>query len=528
MLTSGEMRLERVLIVEDDDTTAAIVLAAIADGATLRDARASFEVRRVSTLDEACEALTRDTFAAVLLDLSLPDSTGLDTLHRVLEQAPHVAVIVLTALDDCDLALRAVRLGAQDYLFKGRVDGLLIVRSLLYAITRTRSESQLRHAQQMQALGRLAGGVAHDFNNLLTIILGNAEAAQMEVAPDTVIGESLGEINYAARCAATLTARLLALGRKQQLQPQVLDVGDVVIGMEDVLRSLVGADITFDIRVAAHGLCVRADPMEIEQLVLNLVLNARNAVSPGGTIAIDVGPLTIGPGRGWRPDPRPGDYIGITVRDDGPGIAADLQERMYEPFISTKGPGSGTGLGLSIVYSTVQHSEGAIRCLSSLGTGTTFTVALPVVTLPSAVPATFPSPIAVDGRGLTILLAEDEHAVRALAKRVLERAGYRVLDASNGDDALALFTGEGDEVDLVISDVVMPGLRGTELARELELRRPGIPILFMSGYADDELVRRGVFPEHVAFLKKPWSHQDLLRSVRQLARRTNRDPSLTA
>ena len=517
---SAGLQKERVLVVEDDDLTATIVVAAVSGGGAIADARADFEPFRVATLEAAIEALRRESFAAVLLDLSLPDSTGLDTLNALLSLGVDSAIIVLTALDDSAIALQAVRLGAQDYLFKGRVDPTLIVRSLLYSIGRHRAEAQLRQAQQMEALGRLAGGVAHDFNNLLTIVIGNAEAIENQMLPPSEVPAAVGEIRVAARRAAALTQRLLALGRQQQLQPRVIDIGESVAQMEPMLRRIVGPDIAFTSLVTGRTEGVKVDPAQFEQVVLNLVLNARDAVKGDGRITVEVVPLEVRDSAAWKPRLRPGRYVSLVVRDNGDGIPPEVMARLYEPFISTKAPGKGTGLGLSIVYGIVQQSEGSIRCESSLGRGTTFTVAFP-----EAQEATVHVRTVLEEESTeappseTILLVEDEPSVRALSRRILERAGYAVLDAGSGDEALALFQQEGAHVRLVVTDVVMPGLRGPELVAELERLRPGLPVVFTSGYADDELMRRGVFPEHVSFLKKPFTHLDLLAAVREQLQR---------
>ncbi|MEO6444669.1 MAG: response regulator [Gemmatimonadaceae bacterium] len=504
---------ERVLVVEDDDLTAAIVLAALDSRAASADARVTFSPHRVATLAEALLFLKSEPCAAIVLDLTLPDSAGLDTLHAVIRAGVDAAIIVLTGLEDSEVALEAVRTGAQDFLFKGRVDPALLVRSLLYSIGRHRAEGQLRHAQQMEALGRLAGGVAHDFNNLLTVIIGNAEAVRGAVDARGEVGDALSEIHQAACRAATLTSHLLLMGRQQQFEPRVMDIRQTVAEMEPVLRRLVGADTTFTLVTTGGTGNVQADPSQLEQLVLNLVLNARDAVRPGGRITIEVGPMEPRDTDAWTPRPRDGRYVGITVTDDGTGIAPDVQARMYEPFVSTKAPGKGTGLGLSIVFGIVQQSDAVIRCRSSLGRGTAFSVAFPRV-VEAATPAEPASGSAGEaGNGEVILLVEDEAAVRTLTGRMLRRHGYRVLDAATGDEALAIFAEESDQIDLVLTDVVLPGVRGPQLLASIEAVRPGLPVLFMSGYADDELLRRGVFADHVGFLKKPFTRAELLHLV---------------
>jgi signal transduction histidine kinase len=506
---------ERVLIVEDDEMTATIVAAALVGNDAALDVRADFESVSVGTLADAVQALKREQYAAVLLDLSLPDSTGLEALHEILALDADCAIIVLTALDDSAVALQALRLGAQDYLFKGRVDPTLIIRSLLYSLNRHRAERQLRQAHQMEALGRLAGGVAHDFNNLLTVVIGNAEAIEQKVIVGDEIPDAIGEIRLAAQRAAALTQRLLALGRQQQFQPRIVDIGDAVHEIEPVLRRLLAADVTFAIAMAGGPLTARVDPSQVEQLILNLVLNARDAIRPGGRITIEVAPLDTRAVEHFQPALHPGRYVALTIRDDGAGIPVEVQQRMYEPFVTTKPAGKGTGLGLAIVFGIVQQSDGAIACASSPGRGTAFTIAFPQVG-ESAIAA----PVAVGapsdaGQGEVILLVEDEPAVRSLTKRVLERHGYVVFDAATGVEALAIFRREGERIQLVLTDVVMPGLRGPELVAEIARLRPGVPAMFISGYADDDLMRRGIFPEHVAFLKKPFSHNDLLGIVRQ-------------
>lgn len=328
---------ERVLLVEDDDATAEIILSSVARNSSPNDARSAFSLTRVATLTEAQEALTTEEYGAVLLDLNLPDSAGLDTVHAILEAAPHLAVIVLTCADDSDMALEAMRLGAQDYLFKGRIDGALIVRSLLYAISRNRAESRLRHAQQMEALGRLAGSVAHDFNNLLTIIIGNAETAHHDVVAGSEVDGSLGEIRQAAQRAATLTARLLALGRKQQFQPRLLDLGETVSGMSEMLRRVIGSDTAFKVTLPSDHLLVHADPLQLEQLLLNLALNARDADPAPRHVSISVSALPPNAVGAWRPRLGSGRYALLTVTDDGAPIAADVLRRMYEPFAPTGG-----------------------------------------------------------------------------------------------------------------------------------------------------------------------------------------------
>lgn len=511
---TAEAPLDRVLVVEDDNLTASIVVAAVHGGAQGDDQRARFVADRVATLREAREALRRTAYAAVLLDLHLPDSDGLEALHALLRDGTPAAIIVLTAHDDSATALEALHLGAQDYLFKGRVDTSLILRSLLYSVHRYRAEVRLRRARQLEALGRLAGGVAHDFNNLLTIVIGNAEAIERDLIPPGEVRAAVAEVREAAQRAAALTRRLLAVGRQQQPAPRVVELAEVVRDLEPVVRHLVGSHASVHVSAAPGTGHVRIDPTQVEQLLLNLVLNAREAVPSGGRITIAVAPVEPCDDGRWHPRPRRERYVGLTVQDDGCGIAPKVLARLYDPFVSTKPTAPGSGLGLSIVYGVVQQSEGTIRCDTSLGAGTTFTVAFP------AAPAEGPrDPQGYAARppvgGEVILVVDDEAAVRALTRHVLETHGFTVIEAATGEQALACLDARGDDVDLVLTDMVMPGLRGPELVAELERRRPGLPILLMSGFADDDLLRREALPERAHLLKKPFTHDELLAEVRE-------------
>jgi two-component system, cell cycle sensor histidine kinase and response regulator CckA len=287
----------------------------------------------------------------------------------------------------------------------------------------------------------------------------------------------------------------------------------------------VGNHVNLTVAARPGAWNVRVDPTQVEQLLLNLVLNARDAVRSGGQVRISVGPVEPQDDAQWHPRPRPGRYVGLTVTDDGRGIAPDVLDRMYDPFVSTKSTGPGSGLGLSIVYGIVQQSEGAIRCDTRLGTGTTFTIAFPL-----AEGASLPGPPAMEAgtpsSGEVILLVDDEASVRTLTRRVLEKHGYKVIEAATGEQALRCFDVDGDAVDLLLTDIVMPGLRGPELVAELHRRRPGLPILLMSGYADDELFRRGALLERATLLKKPFTHDELLAQVRGRLSTDGRAPAI--
>ena len=373
-------------------------------------------------------------------------------------------------------------------------------------------EAQLRQSQKMEAVGQLAGGVAHDFNNLLTIIEVHAELALEELDAAHPLRADLIEVKKASERAAALTRQLLAFSRKQLLQPECLAINEVVAGLEPMLRRLIGEDIEVVTRLDAGCGSVFADPGQLEQVIINLAVNARDAMMGGGMLTIDTSHVAADASADEHTAMR-GCYVCLSVTDTGCGIPPEVQERIFEPFYTTKAAGQGTGLGLSTVYGIVRQSGGHILVESEPGQGTSFRVYLPRVESPASVRS---SAIAarVDVSGTeTVLLVEDEDAVRELARRILERQGYTVLDARTGRDAVAL-AGRCERIDLVLTDMVMPDMNGRALAETLALTRPSLPVLYMSGYTDDEIVRRGLLDTGRGLLQKPFTADSLARAVR--------------
>jgi two-component system, cell cycle sensor histidine kinase and response regulator CckA len=373
------------------------------------------------------------------------------------------------------------------------------------------SEERLRQATKMEAVGRLAGGVAHDFNNILTAILGYAEIIGVDSAATPGLRRAAAEITAAAERAATLTRQLLAFSRNQILEPKTVDLGEIVGGVENLLRKLVGAQVELAIRTPPRPLWVRADRTQIEQVILNLAVNARDAMVQGGRIVVEACEYD-------REDPGGGGPSGrcarLTVTDDGVGMDEAVRARAFEPFFTTKGRDKGTGLGLAMVYGIVQQSGGAIALDSEPGRGTTVRIVLSLVEPPDA-PAEAPPSAASAGRGHeTILLAEDEPSLRELFHEILEEKGYRVLAAAHGLEALRIAANHPYPVDLLVSDVMMPGLTGPELLGRLRLARPGLRALLISGYTADALAPYGGLPQGVAFLQKPCTTEALARMVR--------------
>jgi len=376
-------------------------------------------------------------------------------------------------------------------------------------------EERLRQTQKMEAVGRLAGGIAHDFNNLLTAILGSVDFLRRALGPEHPEHAETEEIQKAAVRAADLTRQLLAFSRQQVLAPKVLDVDALVTNLEKMLRRLIGEDVELRFVAKASRAAVLADPGQLEQVIVNLVVNARDAMPRGGKLTIETAIVDLDAGYAWEHGTvEPGRYVMLAVTDTGVGIDRAAQARLFEPFFTTKEFGKGTGLGLATVYGIVKQSGGYIWVYSEPGQGATFKVYLPRVE-PAGEPVAAPQPPArALGGTETILLAEDEAAVRTLARRILEKHGYKLLLAATGRDGVQVAEQHGAPIDLLVTDVVMPEMGGRELAQRLTARQPGLKVLFLSGYTDDAIVHHGVLDAGVAFLQKPFKPDDLVRKIR--------------
>jgi len=374
-----------------------------------------------------------------------------------------------------------------------------------------KTEEQLRHAQKLEAVGRLAGGVAHDFNNVLAVILGHVGLLLQSTTVEEPVLEGLDSIRAAAEHAATLTRQLLAFSRKQVMQPRLVNLNRIVEQARGMLSRLIGEDVTVVTRLSPDLGNIHADPALIEQVFVNLAVNGRDAMPNGGELSIETRNVTLGDAAAGI---APGTYVELAVRDTGIGMDEETRGRVFEPFFTTKGPGKGTGLGLSMAYGVVAQSGGTITVDSSPGQGTTFRVHLPAVRgQRSLTPA--PGPIALLPRGNeTVLVAEDEAALRSIVRAVLEQAGYQVLDAPNGEEALRVAARHQSAIHLLLTDVVMPQMDGPTLARNLKAWRPTMRVLFMSGYADERLAGY-VGDSTVSPLAKPFSVETLTARVRE-------------
>ncbi len=398
--------------------------------------------------------------------------------------------------------------------------GIDITEQKLARADQKKADQQLRQAQKMEAVGRLAGGVAHDFNNLLTVIMGHCELMALELQSDDSSHNGLRGIREASERAARLTHQLLAFSRRQVLKPRILDLNRAIIEMEKMLRRLIGEDIDLVVRLEPNLDVVLTDPSQVEQVIMNLAVNARDAMPRGGQLTIQTGmeegsPTVGEEGSRGRIDP----VVVLTVSDTGEGMDAETCARVFEPFFTTKEAGKGTGLGLSTVYGIVRQSGGEIQVESEPGLGTTFRMSLP--RQEGAVPESQPKPaetLEQIGGAETILVLEDNEALRRLAARVLERCGYLVLEAGTSSEARRISAGHGGEIHLLLTDVVLPGASGPEVAEALRGQRPEMRTLYMSGYTDDVILDRGAELDPADLLEKPFTPQSLAHRVREQLR----------
>ena len=641
----------KILLVEDNPGDARLMQE------MLKEAGAGkYELSVAGTLDSALDRLRKEAFDAVLLDLNLPDSHGIITLKSIQGNASQIAVVVITGLSDDAVAIESLRIGAEDFLEKGKFDGSLLVRSLRYAIERKRVEKalheskemshvlfissreaimtleppswkftscnpatvqmfkvkdeaefisyepwalspkqqpdgrasdekaremietamregfhffewthkrangeeflvevfltkvemggkaflqanfrditerkraadematlqeQFQQSQKMEAIGQLAGGIAHDFNNLLTIIKGYSQLSLMGLKEGNALKVNIEQIETATNRAADLTGRILAFSRHQMMDMKVLNLNTIVENLEKMLHRMIGENIELKMYLTEDFGRVKTDIGQIEQVIMNLAVNAKDAMPDGGKLAIETANVELDETYARdHVEVSPGRYVMLSVSDTGIGMTPEVKERVFEPFFTTKQKGEGTGLGLATVYGIVKQSGGHIWVYSEVGKGTTLKIYLPRVDEPL-------DEIRKEGvvrEGLprgseTILVVEDEEVVRKLTVRILQEQGYRVLEGGQGNDAFPIADEHEGQIHLLLTDVVMPKMGGRELAERLASLRPGIKVLYMSGYTDNAIAHHGIFDKGINFIRKPFTVDGLVRKVREV------------
>ncbi len=505
----------RVLLVEDSEDDAALILR------ELTTSGFAVDHERVDGEAGLRAALGRQRWDIVIGDYNLPGFSGAAALAVLRQSEPDVPFLFVSGTIGEDLAVAAMKSGANDYVMKDNLKRLVpaIERELREASSRRerqRLEEQLRLSQRLEAVGRLAGGVAHDFNNLLTVVSGRCEFLFQSLAPSDPRREEVTAIQDAVERASGLTRQLLAFGRQQVVEMRAHELNQIVSGMELLLRRSIGEDIEVQSKLSPSAGAVLADRSQLEQLVLNLVVNARDAMPEGGRLTIETAAFEMDDSYvGTHLPSTPGLYALLSVSDSGVGMDAETQGRIFEPYFTTKPAGKGSGLGLAMVYGIVKQSGGFIWVYSEPGLGTTIKVYLPQTELPVEAVVAPPPPRSMSGTE-TILLVEDEPALRELFKRTLELHGYSVITAPDGWAARALDHEIEGDVHLLLTDVVMPHVSGRELASSLRAKRPTLRVLYMSGYTDDAVIRNGALEPASAFLQKPFTPAALAQKVREV------------
>jgi signal transduction histidine kinase len=527
MSESDITRILHVLILEDRDSDADLV------EWELRKAEIPFTARRVARKEQFLEEIVSQTPDIILSDYSLPQFSGIEALRLVKAHDCAAPFILVTGSQTEEVAVQCMREGAADYILKSSLTRL--PSAVLTALKRSetekekvealealrQSQEELRQAQKLEAIGQLAGGIAHDFNNLLTVIGGYCELLLRAAELDESAREKIEEVKSAAERASSLTRQLLAFSRKQVLKPELLDPNSLVEGIGKMLRRLIGEDVEVITSLTPDVGTINADPSQIEQVLINLVVNARDAMPNGGTIIIETANVELDQAYSdMHIAVNPGPYIMLAVSDTGTGMDAETVKHMFEPFFTTKELGRGTGLGLSTIYGIVKQSGGNIWVYSELGKGTTFKIYLPLADNDQAKSSASKQPQkAVTTANETILLVEDEEIVRKLTGEILKATGYKVLLAKNGQEAIEICQAYGGTIDLMLTDVVMPGMNGKMVADNLKPFRPEMQVLFMSGYTDDSIIHHGVLDPGTNFLDKPFTVDALTSKVRETLNR---------
>ncbi len=506
-------RTLRVLLVEDNDDDAALV------ERTIRKSGWNIEFRRVETAVDFLAAVNEHGWDVVLSDFHLPSFDALTALRIAQEAKLDAPFIIVSGTVGEDSAVAAMKAGAHDYVMKSNLMRLVpaVERELQEASNRRERRSlevQLRQAQKLDAIGQLAGGVAHDFNNLLTVILSYGTLLQNDLPPEDPRREDLNQIIECGRRAAELTRQLLTFGRRQVFEMKQVDLNLTLTNIVKMLRRLLPESIDFTVTPTTEAIWpINGDSGGLEQVIVNLVVNARDAMPSGGKLTVSTRNVTLAEGDGRGLSAKPGDYVMLSVVDSGTGMSAETQARMFEPFFTTKEAGKGTGLGLATVHGIVRQLGGSIGLESELGKGTTFRVYLPRTFQTAKATAALKERVSPMTGTERVLVVEDEPGLRAMTCRVLKSAGYQVLDSARPSAAIKI--AETATLDLLVTDIVLPEMNGRELATRLRSEKPGLRVLYMSGYPGGALTVQQLADDGVGFMPKPFTPEVLLEKVRE-------------
>ena len=486
-----------------------------------------YNIVTASSGPEALAHLQGQRFAVILLDVQMPQMNGFETA-AIIKRRPEsrdIPIIFVTAINkDIAYIYQGYEAGAVDYLFKPFDADILrskvAVFAKLYRKTRIieQQAEALHQARKLEAVGRLAGGVAHDFNNLITGIIGIAEELKNQMPPGNVHRADVDEIIRASNRAFDLTKQLLASGRRQMMSPRILNINDIISEMNRMLARLIGEDIQLTTDFARDLANVKADPSQIEQIVMNLLINARDAMPKGGTVTVRTENIWFDARhRRFSSQARAGHYIALEVSDSGSGMDEETLAHIFEPFFSTKEMNRGTGLGLATVYGIVKQNNGEIFVDSEPGKGTTFTIFLPQAEEKELIVIEKNGSTADASTGSeTILVVEDEEIVRRVVRNLLQKRGYRVIEARHGTEALQVACDHEGPLDMIVTDVVMPGLNGRQVVDALKSRFPTIAVLYMSGFTEEIINHRGILEPGIFFIEKSAVGRGLCKKVREI------------
>jgi signal transduction histidine kinase len=521
--SSTEPKPLRVLLADDSENDALILLHA------LKKAGYKPQYERVWTAPAMQAALQKQAWDIVISDYEMPGFGGFEALGLVKASGLDLPFILVSAVVSEETAVAAMKAGAHDFIMKRKLARLApaIERELREAQTRAakkaaeialrQSEDQLRQAQKLEAVARLAAGVAHDFNNILTAISGHSEMLLRQLEAGDPKKKNAEQIEKCASMAATLTRQLLTFSRKQAIEPRVLKLNEVVRNVQKMLRRLIGEDIEFCATLDPGDGHIKADAGQIEQVIMNLTVNARDAMPNGGKVQVSTSNVALDERAAKaRSGLSAGQYVMLAVADTGTGMTEEVKTHIFEPFFTTKPLGKGTGLGLATCFGIVKQSAGHIEVETQLGKGTTFKIYFPRVLDPVEMPLVATAEPEAAGGSETVLVAEDEAVVRELAVAVLRERGYRVIEACNGAEGLRLAQERQEKIDLVVTDVVMPTMGGKEMADAVRELYPETRVLFTSGYSDEVIGRHGILRKGVEFVQKPYQSVTLARRVREL------------